>query len=67
MKPTKPDKQDIERVEREEGPLPENASDEQLAHRYWLYQAAKLIRLYEHGKLPLALMREMDQIPRSKS
>ena len=67
MKPIKPDQQDIETVEREEGPLPENASDEQLAHRYHLYQATKLIRLYEHGKLPLALMRGMDKIPRSKS
>jgi hypothetical protein len=29
-------------------------------------QAAKLIRLYDQGKLPLDLMRALDKIPRDK-
>ena len=60
--PIKPDPQDYEAVEREEGPLPANASDAEVADRYRLAQAAKLIRLYEQGKLPLEQMCEMDKI-----
>jgi hypothetical protein len=61
-KPIKPDPQDFERIEREHGPLPANASDAELADRYRDAQSANLIRLYEQGKLPLETMREMDKI-----
>jgi hypothetical protein len=60
-----PDRQDYESVEREYGRLPDNARDAQRAYHYNLAQAGKLIRLYEQGKLPLELMREMDKIPRT--
>jgi hypothetical protein len=49
--PIKPDPQDYEAIAREEGPLPANASDAEVAHRYRLALAAKFIRLYEQGKL----------------
>ncbi|MGZ3247971.1 MAG: hypothetical protein ACXWI7_11560 [Croceibacterium sp.] len=65
-KAIKPDQQDYEAVEREHGRLPESASTEERAKQYRLAQANKLIRLYEQGKLPLEVMREMDKIPRSK-
>ena len=67
-KPIKPDPQEIsdpqdyDRIRREKGPLPANASDAEAAHRYRLAQATKLIRLYEQGKLPLETMREMDKL-----
>jgi len=63
-KPIEPDPQDYKAIEREHGVLPSSATVEQHAYRYQLAQAQKLIRLYEHGKLPLALMREMDRIRR---
>jgi hypothetical protein len=58
----KPDPQDYEAIEREYGRLPSNASTAECAHRYQLAQCAKLLRLYEQGKLPLALMRELDKL-----
>jgi hypothetical protein len=63
MPPIKPDAQDFEAVARQFGDLPENAS-EQRADHYLLAQATKLLRLYDHGKLPLKLMREIDEISR---
>jgi hypothetical protein len=62
----KPDRQDFEAIEHEHGPLPDDATTQDQADRYRLAQAAKLIRLYEQGKLPLDLMREMDKIPRKQ-
>jgi hypothetical protein len=62
----KPDREDYEAIEREYGQLHPSASDEECAKRSRLAQANKLIRLYEQGKLPLKLMREMDKIARSK-
>jgi hypothetical protein len=43
---TKPDKRDIRAIEREFGKLPNSATEAQIAHRYRLAQAAKLIRIY---------------------
>jgi hypothetical protein len=40
----KPDRKDIEAIEHQYGPLPENASLEERAERYRLWQAHKLIR-----------------------
>jgi hypothetical protein len=60
-KPLVPDRQDFAAIEREYGLPPANASDEQLMEHYRLAQAAKLIRLYENGKLPLPVMRELDK------
>jgi hypothetical protein len=65
-RPIKPDPQDYEAIERKYGPLPPNASDAQAGERYRLAQCNKLLRLYEQGKLPLNLMREMDKIPRQR-
>jgi hypothetical protein len=59
---TIPDPEDITAIEAEHGPLPENATLEQVKERYMLAQARKLIRLWEQGKLPLDAMREMDRI-----
>jgi hypothetical protein len=58
----KPDPQDYQAIERKYGPLPKGASDKEAAKHYQLAQANKLIRLYEQGKLPLELMRELDEI-----
>jgi hypothetical protein len=41
-----PEPRDIERVEIEYGPLPKDATPDQRSHRWQLYQAAALIRLY---------------------
>jgi len=57
-----PDPQDLEAIEHEHGRLPPDATDEQRRHHYCLAQMLKMIRLYEHGRLPLNLMREMDKI-----
>ena len=57
-----PDPEDYLAVERTQGNLPVNATDEQTAERFRLAQAHKLIRLYEHGRLPLDVMRAIDAI-----
>ena len=57
-----PDAQDFQAVEQEHGRLAPGATEEQRRHHYCLAQMLKMIRLYEHGKLPLTLMREMDEI-----
>ena len=57
-----PDPQDFEAIEQEHGRLPSDASDEQRKHHYCLALMLKMIRLHEHGRLPLHLMREMDRI-----
>ena len=54
-----PDWQDLRHVARERGGP---RSPEDAAEHYRFAQARKLIRLYEHGRLPLALMRQMDEI-----
>lgn len=59
---TIPDPEDIAAIEAEHGALPKDATPEQVRQRYMLAQARKLIRLWEQGKLPLDLMREMDRI-----
>src|SRR5262245_7536580 len=58
----KPDPQDYEAVEREHGSLPQDASQEQQLDRYRLAQNARLIRLYDQGKLPDYLMRHVNKI-----
>jgi hypothetical protein len=62
LKARKPDPQDYEAVEREHGPLPQDATPEQHLDRYRLAQAARLIRLYDQGKLPDYLMRHVDKM-----
>ena len=65
---TRPDAQDYDTVRREYPDViaaADRGDPEQAAHAYRLAQAAKLIRLYEAGRLPLELMREMDKIPRT--
>ena len=57
-----PDAQDYQTVETQYGQLPENASDAERAHHYRLAVAAKLIRLYDQGKLPLDQMRALDEL-----
>jgi hypothetical protein len=59
---TIPDPEDFAAIEAEHGPLPHDATVQRAAERYRLAQARKLIRLWEQGKLPLELMREMDRI-----
>jgi len=59
---TIPDPQDIAAIEAERGALPRDATPEQVKERYMLAQVRKLIRLWEQGKLPLDVMREMDRI-----
>jgi hypothetical protein len=61
-----PDPQDFEAIKHEHGGLPPDATDEQRGHHYSLALMLKLIRLYEHGRLPLNLMREMDKIREEK-
>jgi hypothetical protein len=57
-----PDPQGFEAIEHEHGRLPPNATGEQRRRHYYPAQMLKMIRLYEHGKLPLNLMRELDNI-----
>jgi hypothetical protein len=57
-----PDPQDFEAIEHEHGRLPPNATDEQRQRHYCLAQMLKMIRLYDHGKLSLDLMRKLDNI-----
>ncbi len=45
-----PEQKDYERIEKEHGPLPANATDKEAAHRFRLAQAAKLIREVEDDK-----------------
>jgi hypothetical protein len=47
----KPDQQDFDAVEKEYGPLPPTASPAELAERYRLAQAAKVIRQLEQVAL----------------
>jgi hypothetical protein len=61
-----PDDDDYLAVEQEYGALPAHATDKQFAERYRLAQANKLIRLYERGKLPLEVMRALDQLRKRK-
>jgi hypothetical protein len=59
--PIKPDRQDFRAVQ--DTPYdPSKTRQESDAYLYQLAQAAKLIRLYEHGQLPLASMGELDAI-----
>jgi hypothetical protein len=48
--PIKPEKQDIEAIERKYGPLLAAASEEQRAHRYRLWQAQALLRQFVRSK-----------------
>ena len=57
-----PDPQDFRAIESEHGRLPPDATAEQRKHHYCLAVMLKMIRLYEQGRLPLSLMREMDEI-----
>jgi hypothetical protein len=54
--PIQPEQQDIDAIERMEGPLPANATVAQQAERYRLWQAQALFRLVEEGKLPRSLL-----------
>jgi hypothetical protein len=51
MTKIKPDPQDHEAVERENGRLRQNATDAERADRYRLAQAAKMIRLYGQERI----------------
>ena len=42
-----PEPQDFETVEKEFGPLPLDASEQEAAHRYRLAQATKIIRIFD--------------------
>jgi hypothetical protein len=57
-----PDPDDFQAIESEYGRLRPDASDEQRSRHYCFALALKMVRLYEHGRLPLRLMREMDKI-----
>jgi hypothetical protein len=57
-----PDPRDFEAIEEEYGKLPPDASDEQRRHHYFLALMLKMIRLHDHGRLPLHLMREWDEL-----
>jgi hypothetical protein len=57
-----PDAEDFQAIESEYGRLPPNASDDQRSRHYCFALTLKMVRLYEHGQLPLGLMREMDKI-----
>jgi hypothetical protein len=61
-----PDPEDIEAIEHEHGRLPSDASEKQRRRRYCLALMLKMIRLYDHGKLPLNLMREFENIRQGK-
>jgi hypothetical protein len=62
----KPDREDIEKIEREYGPLPHDATVREREERHRICQSAKLNRLWEEGRLPLAEMRAMDKIARGE-
>jgi hypothetical protein len=62
-----PNLQDFARVQALCGRLPDEASDEERVERYRLMQTAKLIRLWEHGLLPVEVMGELDRILRPPS
>jgi hypothetical protein len=62
-----PDYQDHEAIEAEYGRLPDDATIGQMAERYRYAQVRKMIRLWEHGKLPVELMRELDEIRNRKA
>jgi hypothetical protein len=57
-----PDPADSAAIDAEHGALARDPNPEQAQQRYMLAQARKLIRLWEQGKLPLDVMREMDRI-----
>lgn len=57
-----PDPRDFAAIEEEYGKLPADASEDQRKHHYTLALMLKLIRLHDHGRLPLHLMREWDEI-----
>jgi hypothetical protein len=57
-----PDPQDFQAIESEYGTLPADATDEQRNRQYRLALMLKMVRLYEHGRLPLTMMREIDEI-----
>ena len=57
-----PDPQDFQAIEQEHGKLPPGATEELRQHHYCLAQMLKMIRLYDNGKLPITLIREMDKI-----
>jgi hypothetical protein len=61
-----PDPRDFEAIESEHGKLPVDATDEQIRRHYCLAQMLKMIRLYDHGKLSLDLMRKLDNIREDK-
>ena len=62
----RPDQQDHAAVEKDRGPSPTDASTKDMAERWRLAQANKLIRLHEQGLLPLEKMREMDKLARRR-
>ena len=61
-----PDPRDFEAIENEHGRLSVDATDEQIRRNYCLAQMLKMIRLYDHGKLSLDLMRKLDNIREEK-
>jgi hypothetical protein len=57
-----PDPGDFKTIEEEYGRLPPDAPEKQIRRHYFLALTHKMIRLHDHGRLPLHLMREMDAI-----
>ncbi len=61
-----PDPRDLEAIEEEYGRLAPDASEEQRRHHYFLALMLKMIRLHDHGRLPLHLMREWDELRKAE-
>jgi hypothetical protein len=57
-----PTRDDIARVEARYGPLHPKAPLEEQAHRYRLWQAQALIRMWRNHELPPEMMREMNEL-----
>ena len=57
-----PERRDFEVIEEEYGRLPPDAPQKQIRRHYFLALTLKMVRLHDHGRLPLHLMREMDAI-----
>ena len=57
-----PNLQDYAAIDARCGRLPDDASYDVRLKRFQLAQNVKLVRLWDHGLLPVEMMREMDRI-----
>ena len=64
--PIKPDAEDYAAIDAEHGVLAADATNEQCGHYYRLAQARKLLRLYDHERLPVELIRGIDRVKKEK-